>query len=192
MTREGRPAHGSKRHIAALVFGLIAAVAWAGIALAEAEWQDLAAQNDIRLMRHSNRMTGKESCWIQAMFRAKPDQRYLFGVGFAAGARFKFHLQFPDRSIWLETSGHVLSLADGRRFALSQMEMGSDAGEGLSLLGLEDQDVVVRALIEDGQFSLTYRTLDGVHRSRGDFDGLRAMVETATRRCKDARRIVLP
>jgi len=175
--------------LAALFF---ATVAWPGAAAAEPEWEALAVHDEIQLMRHTNGATGKQSCWIRAAFRSSGNQRYLLGIGFADDGRFRFYLRFTDRNVWLETSGHVLSLADGRRYALTQMEMGSAGGEGLSLPEPYDQDSVVRALIKNGGFALTYSTLNGVRRSRGDIAGLRVLVETAARRCEDARHVTLP
>ncbi len=183
---------GLMRRLAGLAALSIATVAWSGAAPAGPEWESLAVHDEIRLMRHTNRVTGKESCWIRAAFRSDGNQLYLFDIGFADDGRFRFFLGFTDRNVWLETSGHVLSLADGRRYALTQMEMGSAGGEGLSIPEPYDQDSVVRALIRNGGFALTYTTLNGVRRSRGDFGGLRVVVETAARRCDDARHVTLP
>ncbi len=179
-----------RRAVPAALF--IATLAWAGAAAAESEWESLAVHDEIRLMRHTNGATGKESCWIRAAFRSSGNQLYLLSIGFADDGRFRFFLRFTDRNVWLETSGHVLSLANGRRYALTQMEMGSAGGEGLSLPEPYDQDSVVRALIKNGGFALTYSTLNGVRRSRGDIAGLRVVVETAARRCEDARHVTLP
>ena len=170
----------------------VATVAWPGTAAAGTEWESLAVHDEIQLMRHTNGATGKESCWIRAAFRSSGNQLYLLGIGFADDGRFRFFLRFTDRNVWLETSGHVLSLANGRRYALTQMEMGSAGGEGLSLPEPYDQDSVVRALIKNGGFALTYSTLNGVRRSRGDIAGLRVVIETAARRCEDARHVTLP
>ena len=190
---EVRPVgQGLTRRLAGLAVLSIATVAWPGAAAAVSEWESLAVHDEIRLMRHTNRVTGKESCWIRAAFRTSGNQLYLLSIGFADDGRFRFFLRFTDRNVWLETSGHVLSLADGRRYALTQMEMGSAGGEGLSLPEPHDQDSVVRALIKDGGFALTYSTLNGVRRSRGDITGLRVLVETAARRCEDARHVTLP
>lgn len=180
------------RRVAGAVVGVLAGSAVFGAASAQSEWESLAVHDEIRLMRHTNRVTGKQSCWIRAAFRSSANQRYMLGIGFAADGRYRFFLRFTDRNVWLDTSGHVLTLADGRRYALTQTEMGSAGGEGLSLPEPVDQDSVVRALIKNGDFALTYTTLDGVRRSRGDFGGLRVVVETAGRLCKDAREITLP
>ncbi len=170
----------------------VATVAWPGAAAVESEWESLAVHDEIQLMRHTNGATGKQSCWIRAAFRSSGNQLYLLSIGFADDGRFQFFLRFTDRNVWLETSGHVLFLADGRRYALTQMEMGSAGGEGLSLPQPNDQDSVVRALIKNGGFALTYSTLNGVRRSRGNITGLRVVVETAARRCEDARHVTLP
>jgi len=192
MKPDGVGRRGRARRIAGLAALLLASVSWPAAAAADSEWESLAVHNEIRLMRHTNRLTGKQSCWIRAAFRSGGNQRYLLGIGFTDNGRFRFFLRFTDRNVWLETSGHVLSLADGRRFALTQMEMGSDGGEGLSFPEPYDQDTVVRALIKNGGFALTYSTLGGVRRSRGDIGGLRAVVETAADRCKDARQVTMP
>ena len=100
---------GPMRRLAGLAALSIATVAWSGAAPAGPEWESLAVHDEIRLMRHTNRITGKESCWIRAAFRSSGNQLYLLGIGFADDGRFRFFLRFTDRNVWLETSGHYPS-----------------------------------------------------------------------------------
>jgi hypothetical protein len=179
------------RHAVRLLIGLILALAYGPPAPAEGvEWEDLAVHNEVRLLRHTNWVTGRASCWAQAVFRAKPKQFYLIGIGFAPDGRFRFYLRLTDPEIWLGTSGHLLWLANGQRHVLAQTWLGG-GGEGLTVPQPDRQDEIVRALIDDGRFALVYRTLDGAHRSLGDFRGLKPVLETAAQRCEDARDIRL-
>jgi hypothetical protein len=177
------------RHVVRILIGLFPIIACGAPAPAiELEWEELAVHNEIRLRRHTDWITGRSSCWVQAVFRAKPEQFYLIGIGFDHDRRFRFYLRLTDRAVWLDTQGHELWLADGRRYPLTQTWLGG-GGEGLTVAPPERQHDIVRALLADGRFALAYGTFDGAYRSRGDFRGLKSVIATASQRCTDAQHL---
>ena len=159
-------------------------------AAAESGEQLLFQYRHVQLVRHTDLITGNRRCWIQAMFRATPAERYVFAIGFLGEGRFTFFVRFPDQASWLDSQGHALWLADGSGYPLERLEL--TTGEALTTAKPDSRDAIVRTLMTNGEFSLMYHRLDGVRRSEATFTGLRQVAEKAAVDCKDARLVKLP
>ncbi len=177
------------KHATVVTSAALAALTWAA-APAEAAggtWEVLGQYRQIQLRRFTSDLTGLQRCWIQADFSGLmlegPEHRFRLSIGFA-GTDFEFNVEVLSDAGWLKLDGHLLRTNAGREFALTRL-LGRPNTHLLPTA--EDADRIVRELLENDDFYLSYQAMGAQYEAVGEISGLTVVMAHALENCEDSR-----